>query len=72
MNSEIFTKNEHGFVEWTHEDGDSYIVTGTLTNKKRFRIKTTSWAHARAINVYRGSKWLVRDGKRYKIQSIFN
>lgn len=57
---------------WEQLDGDAYLVTGLDRAGKRFRIKTSNWAHARGINVWRGSKWLVRAGKRYLVQRITN
>lgn len=51
-------------IEWTHKAGDSYLVTGTDTNGKRFRIVCATWLHARGINLQSGCKWLVRDGKK--------
>lgn len=71
MNNPL-TFNKDGTVEWEHLDGDVYVVTGTLTNGKRFRpIRTKLWAYANGINLYRGSKWLEREGKRYLIQRIW-
>jgi hypothetical protein len=57
----------NGRAEWEHLDGDSYLVTGVDRNGKRFTIRASSWRYASGINVWRGNKWLVRDGKRYLI-----
>lgn len=62
-----------GHAVWTELPGDSYVVTGVLTSGRRFpAIHCQDWRHARGINLYRGSKWLVRDGKRYLIQRVWN
>ena len=68
----ILQKEPDGRVSWLQAPQDTYLVTGTTTNGKRFAVTTKSWAHARGINVWRGSKWLVRDGKRHLIQRITN
>lgn len=61
-----------GHVSWTPAPGDYYLVTGTTRAGKRFRFKTDRWLLALAINAYRGNYWLVRDGRRYRIQSRYN
>lgn len=63
----------NGAAHWADEPGDVYVVTGVLPNGKRFKpIRTTSWQHAYSINLYRGTKWLERNGKRYKLQTVNN
>jgi hypothetical protein len=66
------TLSPDGHATWTHQPGDSYAVTGITTTGKRFRFSTDRWPLASAINVYRGTYWLIRDGKRHKIQSRYN
>jgi hypothetical protein len=66
------TRNSAGQVAWTHQEGDAYLVTGTLVNGGKFRIRTTSWRHAAGINLWRGTRWLLRGGKRFKINSVIN
>ena len=67
------TKNKYNEVFWDSRKDDEYVVTGVLVNGKRFKpIRTHSWAYANGINLYRGTKWLVRDGKRYIIQRVYN
>lgn len=61
-----------GIATWEPLPGDSYLVTGTTRSGKRFRFVTPNWHVAAAINVWRGTYWLQRDGRRYKIQSRFN
>lgn len=70
MDTTIVRKN--GTVEWTHNVGDTYLVTGVDRNGKRFRVSTPNWVHASGINVFRGSKWLVRDGRKVRLVSVFN
>jgi hypothetical protein len=65
-------KNEKGQNTWVSIQGDTYLVTGVDREGKRFRIATDTWQHACGINLWRGTKWLVRDKKRFKIQSVFN
>lgn len=65
--------NPDGGAVWTHLPGDVYICTGVDVYGKRFpAIRTTSWPHAHSINLYRGTKWLERNGKRYRIYSVYN
>lgn len=67
------TRSPDGSVSWQHTLGDMYEVTGTLRDGRRFRpLRYSEWVHARGINLWRGSKWLVRDGKRHLIQSVAN
>jgi hypothetical protein len=63
----------HTQVSWNHLPDDLYIVTGVLVNGQRFRAMVfESWQQADGINLYRGSKWLLRNGKRHLIQRIYN
>mgnify|MGYP003109119744 CR=1 len=62
----------NGQAEWCQEKGDSYRVTGVDRNGKRFAINCSSWSYARMINVWRGSKWLVRKGKKFRICEVWN
>jgi hypothetical protein len=60
-------------MEFTHLKGDKYHVTGILTTGKRFSpIITDNPHYALSINLYRGSVWQVRDGKRKLIKRVFN
>lgn len=66
--------DQYGIVrqrEWDSEPGDKFLVTGVLRNGRRFpAIETDNWRYANEINLYRGTKWLVRDGKRHKIVEV--
>ena len=62
----------NGTASWMAKAGDSFVVTGTRTDGKRFTIHTKHWWHARGINVWHGSKWLLRDGRKWLIQRITN
>lgn len=71
----FMTRNVFGSVEkhWQHQDGDSYVITGVDKNNRRIKpIVLPTWFFADGYNLWRGSKWLVRDGKRYLIQRIRN
>jgi hypothetical protein len=61
-----------GRKSWCVQPGDLYTVTGVTTNNKRFKIETSSYEHAAGINLWRGTLWLVRNGKRYVIRQVFN
>lgn len=61
-----------GTAEWEHQEGDIYCATGILRNGKRFQaIRSPLWAYINGLNLFNGSKWLERNGKRYRIQRIF-
>jgi hypothetical protein len=51
-----------------------YIVTGILTNGRRFKaIHTKSYKHAMGINLYRGSVWERQsDGSRKLLKRVWN
>src|SRR5690606_7811962 len=66
MTKPVVIKRNNGEVEWEQKPGDLYVVTGVLANGQRFKpITTSSWRHANGINLFRGTKWLLRNGKRY-------
>jgi hypothetical protein len=50
-------------MEFTHENGDKYIVTGVKVNGQRFRSVYGNPHVALAINLYRGSVWQQKGGK---------
>lgn len=63
----------YGLAHWDHQIGDRYVVTGVDVNGKRFKAKTFySWHHAKCVNLYRGNYWLLRNNRRYRIQSVWN
>ena len=70
MKNSIFSLNENGKKTWERKEGDFYKVTGTDRNGKRFVIGCHTWFQAMCINVWRGSKWLCRDGKHYLITRV--
>ena len=57
-------------MEWTHQSGDSYVVTGKTVKGRRFRIQTSNPVHALGINRANGSLWLIRNGKRKLLNRI--
>ena len=55
------------------QDGDKFVVTGKFKNNKNFKAMTFSnWRQAQCINLWRGNRWLLRDGKRTLIESVYN
>lgn len=64
--------DKDGNKNWKVRRGDVYVVTGVTTNGKRFSIKAELWANAQCINLFRGSRWLLRYGKRYLLQRVYN
>jgi len=68
----ILQKEPDGGVSWLPKPGDTYLVTGIDRSEKRFSMTFKQWLHARSINVWQGSRWLVRDGKRHLIQRVTN
>lgn len=66
-------RHADGGCAWTHRDGDIYVATGVLVNGRRFKpIRSQHWHYINGINLYRGTKWLEREGKRYRIQTVWN
>lgn len=62
-----------GRASWEHKAGDQYVITGVGPDGRRLPTLTYSnWTHAAMTNLYRGTKWLLRDGKRYKISEHYN
>ncbi len=66
------TKNKDGTVTWDSLPGDGYLATGVTRDGKRFRTYSVDYRFIRCINLWRGTKWLLRNGKRYKLQSVYN
>ena len=55
------------------EDKVVYIVTGTDPHGRRIMpIRTLNKMHAMNINLYNGSVWEERNGKRKRIKQVFN
>jgi hypothetical protein len=50
----------------------TYVVTGKLFSGKRFKITTASRMHAFGINLWRGSVWVIQNGKRKRIKRVRN
>lgn len=59
-------------ISWTHQPDDLYVVTGVTRDGKRFAATYSNWFHAQGINLWRGSKWLYRDGKRKLLVRVWN
>jgi hypothetical protein len=51
---------------------DTYDVTGVDRSGRRFKHTYRSEFQAMCVNLWRGSVWRVRDGKRTLIKRVFN
>lgn len=49
-----------------------YHVTGVTVNGRRFRMIYSSCYWAMGINLWRGSVWEVKDGKRKLVKRVWN
>lgn len=72
QNTNFALRSENGYLQWNHLPTDKYMATGVDRNNKRFRIVSNSYDYIRGLNLWRGTKWLIRDGKRHRIQSVTN
>jgi hypothetical protein len=61
-------------ISWEPNPNDHYRITGIYgpRGNKLAPIQSKDWNYIRHINVYKGTFWLVRNGKRYKIQTVVN
>lgn len=61
--------NEYGCEVqlWNEREGDRYVVTGTDHSGRRFKRIYNNWVVADCINIWNGSIWLLRDGKKHLI-----
>ena len=57
---------------WVQRPEDRYLVTGVDRDGKRFTRQYSVWYMAASVNVWKGSLWLLRDGKRYLIRTVTN
>jgi len=71
MNTEIFQRDADGNVSWVHMAGDTYLATGVDRDGRRFK-GSGSWAFVCGINIWRGSFWLIRHGRRHRIMKVRN
>jgi len=67
-----FYYDEKGNKCWSSTPADMYHVTGVDRTGKRFKVITDNWRYAAGINVWQGSKWLVRGKKRFLISRVYN
>lgn len=51
---------------------DTFIVTGVDVHNRRFVRHTSTYLMCKAINVYKGSRWLLRDNHRILIERVSN
>ncbi len=60
-------------MEFTHKEGDKYLVTGVYHNStKRFRQMHSNPRQALGINLWHGRVWQIRDGKRTLLKRVNN
>jgi len=57
---------------WIHREGDRYLVTGYTVAGRPFRREMVNPYQALGINLYRGRVWLLRDGRRRLVKSVWN
>lgn len=70
--SSPITRLPDGTATWVVQPGDKYVVTGVTRDGRRFRQTCGTWFQARCVNLWRGSKWLLRDGRRYLLSRTWN
>lgn len=70
MKTAVITKETDGIVSWVHRHGDKYRVTGVNSQGKRVSLTSGNWDHIRSVNVIKGTRWLLRNNRRHKLQSI--
>ncbi len=70
--SNPITTKPDGTATWVQKAGDQYDVTGVDRSGKRFSMRYCSWMHASGINLWQGSRWLLRDSKRHLISRVYN
>jgi hypothetical protein len=66
-----FSTDDVGAKSWIHTEGDNYEATGIDCKGRRFK-KSGPWAFIASHNIWRGSFWLKRHGRRYLIQRVRN
>lgn len=72
QNPNFTLRSENGYLQWNHLPTDQYMATGVDRNNKRFKIVSSSYDYIRSLNLWRGTKWLIRNGKRHRIQTVTN
>ena len=70
--NKVVEKLANGSSAWVQQAGDLYLATGVTADGKRFRVSNVSWRYIQSINLWKGSRWLVRGGKRYLIDRVTN
>ena len=65
-------RSQNGYTQWNHLPDDTYMATGTDRNGKRFKITSNNYDYIRGLNLWKGTKWLVRNGKRHRICTVAN
>lgn len=57
---------------FTHQKGDAYVITGVDCAGRRFTRHTDNPHYAMGFNVWRGTLWQVRGGKRRRVHRWWN
>jgi hypothetical protein len=58
-------------MEYTFQKNDTFVVTGILTNGKRFSpIHTDNPHYAFGINLWKGSIWMIRGGQKSLVKKV--
>jgi hypothetical protein len=64
------TERKGSRVYWIEMPGDTYAITGIAPSGERVRIASPSWHAVKGIQLIKGTRWLLRSGKKWKINSI--
>lgn len=56
----------------TTKKGVTYLITGIDRNGKKFKIKTSNAIQAMGINLHREKIWMIKNGKRTLLESVWN
>lgn len=61
-------------MEFYHNEGDKYHITGVDIYGKRFKVITSNPYHALGINLWRGTVWQLKNGasQRKAIKRVYN
>lgn len=69
--TDIFTTQPDGRRTWKQQPGDYYLLTGVTDRGSRYS-RTGPYEFLCGFHPAKGSRWLVRDGKRHLIERISN
>lgn len=67
------TINGNQVATWDGSQAKHYEVTGVDRYGKRFKRTNLTYLQMMNLNIWRGTKWLVRyDGKRERVTTVYN